>query len=80
MQIEACNGSYRCGKTVPKSGLELPCNMRPPAYPYLGTVIMGMDWPPKSALCVIVMETKMVQNSGWSNIMWGREGTVSREV
>ena len=27
MQIEACNGSYRCGKTVPKSGLELPCNM-----------------------------------------------------
>src|SRR5882762_9340767 len=53
---------------------------RPPAYPYLGTVIMGTDWPPKSALCVIVMGTKMVQNSGWSDIMWGREGTVGREV
>jgi hypothetical protein len=44
--------------------------VRPWAYPYLDMVIMGMDWPPKSALCVIVMGIKMVQNSGQSDIMY----------
>jgi len=44
---------------------------RPPAYPYLGMVIMGMNWSPKRALCAIIMGTKMVQISGQSNIMWG---------